>query len=1004
LNFFRYIFGLFFFAGCSGSFAQSYFQQEVNYKINASLDDKKHTISAKETIEYVNNSPDTLNFIWFHLWPNAYKNGETALANQKLMFGDNSLQTAVQSDLGYIDSLDFTINGEHLKWESDQKHIDICRVFLNKPLLPGEKTYIQTPFFVKIPSSQFSRLGHYEQSYQITQWYPKPAVYDRDGWHPMPYLDLGEFYSEYGSFDVTLTLPENYVVGATGELYTENEKIFLDKKAAETAKIMQFDTTALSFPNSSSKLKTIRYTEKHIHDFAWFADKRYHVLKSHVTLPGSKRKVTTYVMFTNEEAGLWKKASEYINDAVYYYSLWIGDYPYNYCTAIQSTEGMGGGMEYPNITLIGSAGSDKSLEEVIMHEVGHNWWYGILGSNERDFPWIDEGLNTFYELRYMKTKYPDYSGTEYLGLTPKVAEFFLIKNLPYQGFYDFACNITARNNQDQPLNLTSEKYTGTNYFTGIYLKTAFNFYYLMSYLGEKEFDNIIQAFYKEWKFKHPGPEDIQHIFNKMAPGKSDWLFNNLIKTTRRLDYKISGLKKNKNGEIVLKLKNTGDVASPLNITLLKNDSVKDTIWFEGFQGKKKLSLPQEDFDLVRIDHLYAMPELNRKNNTIRKNGLFRKMEPLHFQLLTSIESHNYTQFYYFPVIAYNYYDKFMPGLAIYNLSIQQKQFEYMLLPLYSFENSDLSGTGQFQFTFFPFRNLIQSANVNLSGSKFGLPRENHFDKMKAEFTLELIDNKQPVPVGNKIILSAISATNPIDLAYFGKNNLSNYYSVKFSHQNKRKFDPFGYMLTVELNEDFAKTFTEIKYSKTYKNKKKSFDLRLFGGCFIHSSEEAHFGNFRLSGWKGIEDYQYEGVFPGRHEVSYKDGHNHLLSQQFMTADGGFAVGSPIGNTDRWLISGNFSAGLPFALPLKIYGSFGIFSQDMYDATNKREYVETMTAAELGVEFVLIRKFCSVYFPVVLSKDIDNYFETNGYYYWQKIRFTLNLAGINPVKLVKEIEF
>ncbi len=364
-----FLIGILFFLNVN-VFSQNYFQQEVNTRIEVRLDDVKHELSAFESIEYINNSPDVLDFIYFHIWPNAYDNNNTALAKQKLEESWKKL-FKVEEQRGYIDSLDFKINGKTIKWEYDKEHIDICKLYLNEPLSPGDKITITTPFHVKLPKGVTSRLGHVDQSYQITQWYPKPAVYDSYGWHQMPYLNQGEFYSEFGSYDVSITIPMNYVVGATGDLQNNEEIAWLNELADKTTKIDSFDRKDASFPESSKELKTLRFIQKNVHDFAWFADKRFHVLKSEVELPDSKRKVTTWAMFPNKNADLWQKSLEYIGDAVYFYSDKYGEYPYNHCTAVHSSLSAGGGMEYPNITVIGNSGSPRALEMVIMHEVGH---------------------------------------------------------------------------------------------------------------------------------------------------------------------------------------------------------------------------------------------------------------------------------------------------------------------------------------------------------------------------------------------------------------------------------------------------------------------------------------------------------------------------------------------------------------------------------------------------------------------------------------------------------
>ncbi|WP_315816470.1 hypothetical protein [Paraflavitalea speifideaquila] len=216
-----------------GVSAQSYWQQELDYTIDVTLDDQQNSLNGFLKLRYTNHSPDTLSFIWFHLWPNAYKNDRTAFSDQLLLQGRTDFYFASREQRGYINRLDFRTNNATLSTEDDHpQYIDIIKVMLATPLAPGAQTEITTPFHVKLPKN-FSRGGHTGQSYQATQWYPKPAVYDNKGWHPMPYLDQGEFYSEFGTYDVRITVPQNYVVAATGELQNEDEKQWMRKMTNE---------------------------------------------------------------------------------------------------------------------------------------------------------------------------------------------------------------------------------------------------------------------------------------------------------------------------------------------------------------------------------------------------------------------------------------------------------------------------------------------------------------------------------------------------------------------------------------------------------------------------------------------------------------------------------------------------------------------------------------------------------------------------------------------------
>ena len=201
----------------------------------------------------MNNSPNSIDFIWMHLWPNAYKDNNTAFAKQMWENGRSKFYFSDEDDRGYIDSLNFTIKGVPLQVEAHPEWIDVVKLILPAPLAPGKRITIETPFKVKIPIV-FSRLGHSGKHYEITQWYPKPAVYDMDGWHPMPYLNMGEFYSEFGTFDVKITIPEKYVVMGTGTILNgESEYAWLDSLAEEGNKLTLMPKSEIK--KNSKKIK-----------------------------------------------------------------------------------------------------------------------------------------------------------------------------------------------------------------------------------------------------------------------------------------------------------------------------------------------------------------------------------------------------------------------------------------------------------------------------------------------------------------------------------------------------------------------------------------------------------------------------------------------------------------------------------------------------------------------------------------------------------------------------
>jgi hypothetical protein len=481
----------------------NYRQQEVNYNINVSLNDKDHTLSAFETIEYVNHSPDTLHFIWFHLWPNAYKNDKTAFSEQLLQERRTDFYFSTPAEKGYINQLDFRADGNNVSIIADNNNIDVIKLILPTPLPPGNKTIITTPFKVRLPHN-FSRGGHIGNDYQVTQWYPKPAVYDQKGWHPMPYLDQGEFYSEFGSFDIEITTPSAYVVAGTGVLQDAATLNELKTKGKHTV-----DGTT----------KTWHYKQSNVHDFAWFASKDFIVQYDTIKLPSTK--VIDVFSFYKPASKDWKQSVAYAKDGIRKYSSWIGDYPYETASIVQGNKNItSGGMEYPTITLITTSEVGQQLDATIVHEVGHNWFYGALANNERKHPWMDEGMNTFYQKRYEKEKYRSLSylkGIPFARKLPEDEEGLLLTTM-------------VRIEKDQPIETPSEDFTTLNYALIPYYKASTWMKRLEVELGREEFDKCMQQYYDSWKFKHPYPEDFKATIEKASGKDLQSIFNFLQKT------------------------------------------------------------------------------------------------------------------------------------------------------------------------------------------------------------------------------------------------------------------------------------------------------------------------------------------------------------------------------------------------------------------------------------------------------------------------------------------
>ena len=1014
---------------------KAYFQQEADYVITAALNDKKHILTADLALSYKNNSSDPLSILYILLPANAYSSQRSAFAKQVLAKGDTKFYFADPKDMGSFSNLNIQVDGKRVEVEIDRNNPDVAKIKLSRPIATGETVKITTPFQYKIPFP-FSRGGHAGQQYLMTQWYPRIAVYDKDGWHPQPYLDQGEFYAEFGSFDVSLTLPENYVVGATGTLETASERDFLAKKAADTEgslltkrKAKYNDTSdSDSFPKSSERLKTIRYAAQKVLDFAWFADKRFLVQIGDTTLKSGK-KVETYTYFPKKYAATWSKSNFYVKRAVAFYSEHVGEYPHPQASAVMSDEGFGGGMEYPMITVLSGNFTDKPLDETITHEVGHNWFQGILASNEREHPWLDEGLNSYYDHLYGETYY------EPITLKEFGVPSFLANGSDASAF-DLAGQLYAFEHKDQAPVTASDDLTPTNYGLAVYEKTAVSLKILAKHVGQDKFEELMQKYYDTWKFKHPQPADFRKIWeaDSLNIGGVSWFFDDLIGSTKQVDYKITDLKKDdKNWKITVK--NVGKVAVPFTVSAVKGDSAVFTTRVFGVPagGETVVFIPKkEGVSMITVDYRKLMPEVNRSNNNIKTSGLLPKLEPLRFKLGVGLGHSQKTTIYGMPIIATNAYDKFMVGAWLHNGALPLKSFEWSIAPMYSTGTKSLAGLGNVNYSFFAGHNKI---NFGVGARRFAFDFNEKFqttrvyDRVTPSVSVEFRGNPgsiftsklqlRHIFVGEQGFLYDTSVNRNLrgkereangltELTYSGviKNALSNTsFKIAFEQQNyKDNFDrDQSYQrATLELKKDFMYQRNKRLYARVFMG---GFlkNTRINGGNYYGRDNRGSLGLVS----NGSTDYRYDGLFIGRNEQT------GLGSQQIdPTTEGGMKFVLPKGATTSLGFSNSFVASLnlkmdlpvnlPRFLQLKPYFDIGYFK-------DKRPIPSDQTTLMSGgIAWEFFGEAAAIYFPVYFNGQTEdpNSFRSTAVTqrgkYIERITFSLDLRKLNVLNIMKTL--
>ena len=935
-----------------------YFQQHLDYVIDVSLDDTLHTLTGTEKINYTNNSPDVLSFIYVHLYPNAYSSQQSAFAKQFLRNGNTHFYFAKEAQMGAMNMTNASIGGQRLEIISEKNNPDIVKIILSKPLLTGETAVLDINFTEHFPDV-FSRGGHIGQQYLATQWYPKPAVYDAIGWHLIPYLDQGEFYGEFGSFDVRITLPENYVVGATGTLQTESEKDFMSQLVSKSVSqlVSANKTTPPNdlTPPSSTKLKTIQFKADSIHDFAWFADKRFRVLKAEAHLKNGKT-IPTYAYFREVDVPLWQHAAEYAARAVEYYSERIGDYPYAQATAVmQQSNGVGSGMEYPMITLIGDMPNAKSLDETITHEVGHNWFYGILGSNERDNGWMDEGFNTYYENGYSEKYYPKDTSKGFML-------HFFTKNSDYSPT-EIAIQKQNFLHRDQAPATTSDSLTELNYGLSVYAKTAASMRILEKYYGVNRFDSMMHRYFSAWQFKHPQPADVRSVFETATSNNLSWFFDGLIGSTRQVDYKISAVGKE------VKIQNKGTLNVPFEISAVKNDSIVARKWFsetsntaEINQWISEIRNPKSEIyknvDALVVDADHIIPDVNRGNNYYKiKNNFFPTVPPLRLRFLGGLDNSKRTNIYVAPALAYNDYDGGMLGILLHNGTTPLKNFEWSLAPVYSFTQKQINGVADADYSFFSGKNRFtlgagwkkftdyqspiyildfntvnsyQRWTVNLEMNLATAPLSNFSHTIT--FRHLFIQDRNKGYIQNLGKFDTTFNAQISELSYRGdvKNALGNTsWKLSAEFQSYKDFS--------QTTHQYLRPTLELKHNFVYAQDKSVY-ARVFAGALLFQNTTGYDylgdksrGSLGLVS-RGFNDYKYDDYYIGRNEQNGFWAHqinpNNEGGMKFLLPTGSSTT---LGFSNDFIFSVNAKADLPVDLPkffnIRPYFDFGYFADN-----------------------------------------------------------------------------
>jgi len=519
------------------AYSQNYWQQHVDYQMDIDMNVEDFTFKGTQKIVYTNNSPDTLNKVYYHLFFNAFRPGsQMDVRSRTIKDPDRRVRDRIfnlsNEDYGALNVSSIKQNSQALMFQENET---ILLVRLEKPLLPGKKTTLNMVFEGQVPQ-QIRRSGKMSKEgvhLTMTQWFPKLVEYDSEGWHPNPYIGR-EFHGVWGDYSVNITIDKRYVVGGTGYLQNADEigHGYSKKETKQT----------------DSSTNTWKFYAPNVHDFAWAADPDY----IHDIVKSSSGVDLHFFYKPSVNTDDWKKLQDDTIKLMDYFEKNLGPYPWKQYSVIQGGDG---GMEYAMCTMITGERSYPSLLGVTNHELAHTWFHHILATNEAKHPWMDEGFTVFISA---------------------LAENHVTNvnsNFPHKGDYE-SYYALVKSGYEQAQTTHSDRYD-YNYAYGVsaYSKGAVFLAQLGYIIGDENLRKTLKRYYDEFKFKHPTPNDFKRVAEKVSDLELEWYLNEWTRTPHKIDYGIN-ISSLENDRLVI-LERKARIPMPIELVVYFSDGTSE---------------------------------------------------------------------------------------------------------------------------------------------------------------------------------------------------------------------------------------------------------------------------------------------------------------------------------------------------------------------------------------------------------------------------------------------
>lgn len=898
------------------------------------------TLTVLQDIEFFNQSEDTLTSIVLNDWNNAYSSKTTPLAKR---FSDEfyrGFHLAAEKERGNTHNLNIsTADKSKLSWERNEKNPDFVVVKLDKKLAPNQKIILHLTYIVKVPSDKFTHYGYNEKDVlYLKNWFLTPARFENHSFVEYNNLNLDDIANAVSNFDIIFRIPKNFEL--TTDLNEEktnpieNFSIYKlnGKKRTDFSIFLEPKSSFRSFKNSSVEVLTNLKGYK--------ADEIQKAIA-----------IDNVVTFTNNLIGKSQFEKITVSQADYDRNPFYG---LNQMPAFL--------VPFP----------DEFLFEIkFLKTYLNNYLKNNLKLDPRKDNWIYDGIQVYTMMRYIEENYPD------IDMTGRISSFKIFKgihllNLDFNEQFSYLYLLMARKNLDQPLGAPKNTLIKFNEQIASKYRAGLSLIYLDNFLGNNCVSNSIQQFNALNAEKICGTNDFETIIKSSTDKDIDWFFKTVINSREIIDYKFSNVTKTKDS-VSFSLKNRTNIAVPIPIYGIKNDTIVFKKWIEPKINDSIYTLERNQANKIIINYKNEVPEFNLRNNWKKLEGFYPNNRPIKFAFVKDLEDPFYNQIIYAPILTYNVYDGFSPGMRFHNRAILNRPFVYDINPTYSTKSDMITGSAIFMVNKDYRDSNLFSVRYSISGNYFHYAPDATYLKINPMVLMQFRnddyrDNRKQMVLFRQVVINREKSQIVID------SSLQDYsvFDAKYINSRTELTNHISFMGDIQFSKKFGKISYEMQYRKLFEDNRQ-LNLRMYAGAFTYNKSNSDFYSFALD---RPTDYLFDYAYLGR---SSETG---IVSQEFIMAEGGFKSKLTPSYANQWI--GTLNGSYSIWNWIEVYGDVGFI---------KNTHQKEKFLYDSGIRLNLLTDYFELFFPIYSNKG----WEISQPNYNEKIRFVITL---NPDKFIQ----